>query len=61
MLKGVDLYFKCVNTKLLKHLQESDIDNLPVWERQNFLTDFEQEIKTLVNNVKLSMCYNVFY
>ena len=53
---SMDFYFKCVNTKLLKHLQESDIDNLPVWERQNFLTDFEQEIKTLVNNVKLSMC-----
>ncbi len=53
---SMEFFFKCINTKLLNHLQESDIDNLPVWERQKFLDDLEQEIENLVKNVKSSMC-----
>ncbi len=48
----MEFYFRCINTKLLNHIQLSDIDSSPVWEREKFLKVFESEIEEVVRNVK---------
>ena len=52
----MEFYFRCIKTKLLNHLQISDIDNSPVWDREDFLKNYENEIEELIKNMKASMC-----
>ena len=52
----MEFYFRCINTKLLNHLQISDIDNSPVWDREDFLKNYKNEIEELIKNMKASMC-----
>ena len=52
----MEVYFRCINTKLLNHLQISDIDNSPVWDREDFLKNYKNEIEELIKNMKASMC-----
>ncbi len=52
----MEFYFRCINTKLLNHIQISDIDNSPVWDREDFLKQFESEVEELIRNMKAAMC-----
>lgn len=51
----MEFYFKCVNTKLTEHMMVSDVDNLPVQNRPEFLSDFENELITMLDKIKYSM------
>jgi len=52
----MEFFFKCINTKLVEHMQETDIDNIPIDEREDFLKNFDKNIKEIINLIKSSLC-----
>lgn len=51
----MEFYFKCVNTKLINHMTLTDVDDIPVENRPQFLSDFENEILNLMGLIRKSM------
>lgn len=52
----MEFYFKCINTKLLDHMTESNIDNIPAREREGFLEKFDKNIEDVIKSIKSSLC-----